>query len=64
MVAWADFFFTEIDGNILPQFLVSYKKKKKKNPKQLMTEVSAVEIGEGKPLELVGLFACSLCCNS
>ena len=31
MVAWADFFFTEIDGNILPQFLVSYKKKKKKS---------------------------------
>lgn len=56
------FFFTEIDGNILPQFLVS--KKKKKNPKQLMTEVSAVQIGEDKPLEHVGLFACSLCCNS
>lgn len=29
-----------------------------------MTEDSAVQIGEDKPLELMGLFACSLCCNS
>lgn len=39
-------------------------KELKEKPQQLMTAASAVQIREDKPSEYVGLFACSLCCNS